>query len=50
MISTHMSEVGEEQFNGQFYETGLTDVAYSPELRHGVFSGATSIKVQTQTD
>ena len=48
LISTHMSEIGEEQFSGQFHKGGITDVAYSPELRQAAAAGSTSIKVSTQ--
>lgn len=45
LISTRMSEIGEEQFSGRFFNGGMTDVSYSPELRHAVAAGPTSIKV-----
>lgn len=48
LISTHMSEVGEEQFSAQFHKGGITDVAYSPELRQAAAAGSTTIKVGTQ--
>ncbi len=47
LISTHMSEIGEEQFSGRFFEEGMTDVSYSPELRQAIAAGPTSIKVST---
>lgn len=47
LISTHMSEIGEEQFSGRFFKEGMTDVSYSPELRQAVAAGPTSIKVST---
>eukprot|EP00903_Cladosiphon_okamuranus_P008272 g7961.t1 len=45
LISTRMSEIGEEQFSGRFFKGGMTDVSYSPELRQAVAAGPTSIKV-----
>lgn len=48
LISTHMSEIGEEQFSGRFFDGGLTDVSYSPGLRQAVAAGPTSIKVSPQ--
>lgn len=47
LISTRMSEIGEEQFSGRFFKGGMTDVSYSPELRQAVAAGPTSIKVST---
>ena len=47
LISTRMSEIGEEQFSGRFFKGGMTDVSYSPELRQAVVAGRTSIKVGT---
>lgn len=47
LISTRMSEIGEEQFSGRFFKDGMTDVSYSPELRQAVAAGPTSIKVST---
>lgn len=48
LISTHMSEIGEEQFSGQFHKGGISDVAYSPELRQAAAAGPSSIKVGTE--
>ena len=47
LISTHMSEIGEEQFSGQFHRGGITDVAYSPELRQAAAAGSGTVKVST---
>lgn len=46
VISTHMSEIGEELFSGQFYKGALTDLAYSPVLGHAVVAGPSGIKVR----
>lgn len=48
LISTRMSEIGEEQFSSRFFKGGMTDVSYSPELRQAVAAGPTSIKVGTR--
>lgn len=45
VISTQMSEVGEEKFNGQFHNGALTDLAYCTVLKHAVVAGPTGIKV-----
>lgn len=45
VISTKMSEVGEEKFNGLFHEDGLTDVAYSTVLGYAAVAGTSGIKV-----
>lgn len=47
LISTHMSEIGEEQFSGNFLKEEVTDLAYSPELKHAVVAGSACIKVCT---
>lgn len=49
LISTRMSEIGEEQFCSRFFKGGMTDVSYSPELRQAVAAGPTSIKVSART-
>lgn len=48
VISTKMSELGEEQFSSQFHKDGLVDVAYSPELRQAVSASSTGIKVRVR--
>lgn len=48
VISTKMSEVGEEKFSGLFHKDGLTDVAYSAVLQHAVVAGSSGIKVRLQ--
>ncbi|CAM9385562.1 unnamed protein product, partial [Hapterophycus canaliculatus] len=45
LISTRMSEIGEEQFCSRFFKEGMTDLSYSPELRQAVVAGPTSIKL-----
>lgn len=46
LISTHMNEVGEEQFSGQFHKEAMNDLVYSPELRCAASAGKTNVKVR----
>lgn len=50
LVSTRMSDVGEEQFSGRFFKGGMTDLAYSPELRQAVAAGPASIKVSARDE
>lgn len=45
LISTHMSEVGEEQFSEQFHKEAMSDLVYSMVLRCAASAGKTSVKV-----
>jgi WD repeat-containing protein 19 len=45
VISTHMREIGEELFSGQFHKTQLTTLAYSPVLQRTATCGDGGIKV-----
>lgn len=48
VISTKLSEIGEEKFSGLFHKDGLTDVAYSTVLGHAVVAGSSGIKVRLE--
>lgn len=50
VISTKMSDIGQEQFSGQFQQGGLTDVAYSSILGHAAVAGPSGIKVRLLLD
>ncbi|CAM9307951.1 unnamed protein product [Choristocarpus tenellus] len=45
VISTLMSEIGEEQFSGRFHNGSMADVAYSSVLKRAATAGLGGIKV-----
>ncbi|KAJ8599437.1 hypothetical protein CTAYLR_008001 [Chrysophaeum taylorii] len=49
VISTHISEIGEELFSGRFHQRALYDVAYSPTLKYTAVAGDMGIKLVEMT-
>ncbi|CAM9486784.1 unnamed protein product, partial [Phaeothamnion confervicola] len=45
VVSTHMSEIGEEQYSGRLQPGGLVDVAYNPILKQAAVAGLDGVKV-----
>jgi WD repeat-containing protein 19 len=45
VISTHMREIGEELFSGQFHKSNLSTLAYSPKLQRTATAGDSGIKI-----
>lgn len=45
LISTHMNEVGEEQFSEQFHKEAMNNLVYSTVLRCAASASKTSVKV-----
>ena len=49
VISTHISEIGEELFSGRFHHKALYDIAYSPTLKYAAVAGDTGVKLVEMT-
>ncbi|KAJ1448620.1 hypothetical protein M885DRAFT_538620 [Pelagophyceae sp. CCMP2097] len=45
VISTHISEIGEELFSGRFHHKALFDIAYSPTLKYAAVAGELGVKL-----
>ena len=45
VISTHITEIGEELFSGRFHAKALFDIAYSPEMKYAAVAGDGGVKV-----
>lgn len=45
VISTHMREIGEELFSGQFHKGSLDDIACSPVMQRAATAGGNVIKI-----
>lgn len=49
VISTHISEIGEERYSGKFHQRALYDIAYSPKLKYAAVAGDMGIKIVEMT-
>ncbi|KAH8095414.1 hypothetical protein JL720_2712 [Aureococcus anophagefferens] len=50
VISTHISEIGEELFSGRFHHKALYDIAYSPTLKYAAVAGDTGVKLVNEQE